>query len=393
LKTPIRRTVLALAATLAAACSPSPDVGAIPPFESCEVPALEPGELVLTEARSFVRGDGETMPHGINSYPLLQHVGDDRIDAVRDILGQANALGRPLLRTPGYMDGGDNPARIRDDDGTIREQGLAALDRVLAEAADHGVRLLLTLTNNWEGYGGARAVVDAVAPGEGLPKDAFWSEPRAVAAQVEYVQTIASRTNTINGRLYATDPTVLGWELCNEARCDDPDWCDAATLSTWAATMSAILRGAGAEQPIFWGGAGYLGQHGEDLREIAAHGGVDVLTAHVYLHYSDPWLYQLPQAERVAKAIDIGAGIVRERAEVALDYGLPLVIEELGWKVAAAGLRDAERAAVYEGWLAVAHDEGLATMPWMIGETDRPDYDGLLIRPTDHLTWEVIACH
>lgn len=158
-------------------------------------------------------------------------------------------------------------------------------------------------------------------------------------------------------------------------------------------TPAPVPSQAGAEQPIFWGGAGYLGKHGEDLRQIAEHGGVDVLTAHVYLHYSDPWLYQLPPAERVAQAVAIGAEIVRERAAVARETGLPLVIEELGWKVAADGLRDAERAAVYEGWLAVAHDEGLATMPWMIGETDRPDYDGLLIRPTDYLTWEVIACH
>ena len=49
--------------------------------------------------------------------------------------------------------GGDNPARIRDADGTIREEGLAALDLVVAEAAGAGVRLLLLLTNNWGDYG------------------------------------------------------------------------------------------------------------------------------------------------------------------------------------------------------------------------------------------------
>jgi endo-1,4-beta-mannosidase len=52
------------------------------------------------------------------------------------------------------MDGGDNPARIRDADGAIREEGLAALDAVVAEAGDADVRLLLLLTNNWQDFGG-----------------------------------------------------------------------------------------------------------------------------------------------------------------------------------------------------------------------------------------------
>ena len=93
------------------------------------------------------------------------------------------------------------------------------------------------------------------------------------------------------------------------------------------------------------------------------------------------------------EAIDIGAQIIRSRVDVALEVGLPIVIEELGWSAPQGVDRDAERAAVFEGWLSVAHDEGVATMPWMIGETGREDYDGLLIRPDDLKTREVISCH
>jgi len=382
--------LLALSCALLAACEH--EGPAIPEFRSCRTPDLPPGELVRTRAGAFLAGGEEVLPHGINSYPLLQQIGEGNLEAISDILGQAVAMGRPILRTAAFMDGGDNPARIRDEDGTIREEGLVALDRVVAEADAQGVRLLLMLTSNWDNYGGAQAVVDAAAPGEGLPKDAFWSEPRAVAAQVEYLRAIAQRTNTLTGRAYSADPAVLGWELANEPRCDDEDWCDADTLATWAAVMSQALRQAGARQPIFWGGAGYLGRHGEDLREIAERADVDVLTLHLYLHHSDPLLYRLPRGMRVDAAIDLGAEIIRDRARVALDNGLPLVVEELGWIPPDGADRDAERAEVYEGWLAVAHDEGLATMPWMIGETGREDYDGLLIRPSDTLTWEIVSC-
>jgi mannan endo-1,4-beta-mannosidase len=383
--------LLALSVLALAACT-ADDGTDIPPFEACEAPALEPDDLVEFEAGAMVAGGAEILPHGVNSYPLLQHVGNGDLGAVRDILAQAGSLGRRFLRTNAFMDGGDNPARIRDDDGAIREEGLAALDLVVAEAGDADVRLLLLLTNNWEDFGGAKAVVDAVAPGEGLPKDAFWSEPRAVAAQLDYARTIAERTNTITGRAYAADPSILGFELANEARCDDPDWCDGDTLADWSAAMSAELRDAGVRQPLFWGGAGHLGEHGEDLREVGERGGVDVLTLHLYLHHSHPYLDVLPAERRIEAAIEIGAGIIRERAEVAGELGLPVVIEELGWKPPDGADRDAERAAVFEGWLAVAHDEGLATMPWMIGETGREDFDGLLIRPDDELTRAVISC-
>ena len=64
-------------------------------------------------------------------------------------------------------------------------------------AADADVRLILVLTNNWSDYGGAPAVVEMAAPGEGLPKDAFWSEPRAVALQRAYVTTLVERVNGV----------------------------------------------------------------------------------------------------------------------------------------------------------------------------------------------------
>lgn len=36
---------------------------------------------------------------------------------------------------------------------------------------------------------------------------------------VVQMRTITQRTNTINGRVYANDPTIFAWELCNECQC------------------------------------------------------------------------------------------------------------------------------------------------------------------------------
>ncbi len=390
-----RPIVSACALVLVVGCawSDAPTPGAIEACARDQAP-LAGGAVARDDHGRLLVDGAAVVPRGLGSYPLLEHAGNGRMEAVHDIFDQALALGRPVVRTNAYLDGGRNPARIRDADGTIREEGLLGLDRLLAAAAERGVRLVLILTNNWENYGGAAAVLEAAAPGEELPKDAFWSEARAVEAQRRYVQTLVARTNEVNGRRYADDPTVFAWELVNEARCEDDAWCDAGTLVRWARAMAEALRGAGATQLVAWGGSGHLGLHGEDLERVAADGAVDVLTLHVYpfAHHALRLDASTP-GQRTALGIRLGVDAIRERAALARRHGLPLVVEELGWRGGEGADRDAERALVLGAWLRAAREQGVAAFPWMIGERGRPDYDGLLIRPDEDLaTVEALRC-
>jgi mannan endo-1,4-beta-mannosidase len=318
----------------------------------------------------------------VNSYPLLQHAGAGQLAAIADIFAQARALGRPLVRTPAFFDAGDSPARLRDERGAPREAGLQRLDRVLAAAADGGVKLLLVLANNWRDFGGAPAILELIAPGEKLPKNAFWTDPRALANQLAYQRALATRINSVNGARYADDPTIFAWELANEARCESDR--SGRTLAAWARRMSDGLRAAGVSQPIAWGGSGYLGRYGEDLRLIAADGGVDVLTLHMYA--------STLRTRRVEKVIAWGVATLRERSAVARSAGLPLLLEEVNWKPARPE-GDAERARVLGAWLAEAERLGVGSLPWMIGERGRRDYDGYLIRPEHTHTNAVLRAH
>jgi hypothetical protein len=95
---------------------------------------------------------------------------------------------------------------------------------------------------------------------------------------------------------------------------------------------------------------------------------------------------------RAEAAIDWGTALLRERASAAHAVGLPLLLEELNWKPASTSDRDSERAQVVGAWLAAARELGVGTLPWMIGELDRMDYDGYLIRPDDEQTVQQILC-
>lgn len=326
---------------------------------------------------------------GICCYPLLDHAGYQRIDAIRQIFAQARELGRPLVRTNAYLEGGEHPGRLRNDDGSRHEPGFTALDQLLREAREADVRLILTLANNWSDYGGAEAVVRMCGREK---REAFWSNDEIVEFQASHLRTLASRINTVSGVSYADDPAVFAWELCNEPR--QKGWFTRAeTLVRWASVMCKALREGGAAQPIAWGGSGYRGKYGEDLEALLADGQIDIATLHLYPYHTEPKLWKIEsRSERIERAIAVGAEVISDRAQLCRRYEKPLLVEELGWKMPNQ-TEDAERAAVMKGLLDEAQRQGVGTLPWMIGESGRPDYDGLLIsKSTQALTWGVLRC-
>ena len=351
------------------------------------------GLVRLDPSARFVDGAAQPFePRGIGSYPLLDHAGWGRLDAVRAIYDRALGLARPLVRTGAYLTGGSNPGRLRDSDGTIREEGLAALDRVVLEAQARGVRLVLVLANHWQDYGGAPATLAAVAPGEALPVSAFYTDERAIADQERYVAVIVGRVSSLDGRPYATNETIFAWELVNEPRCDG---CDPGALVAWSSRMSRAVRAAGAIQLVAWGGVGYAGAHGEDFDRLAREGGLDVMTLHLYPDIAGGLSLggDGDAAHSLWAALEAGADTIRDRARRARAAGVPLLLEEAGWRGTDEGRRDPERALVLGAWLAAAHEEGVGVLPWMIAEPDRPDYDGYLIDVArDPRTVEVLGC-
>lgn len=338
------------------------------------------------------------VPRGVGSYPLLDHVGRGRDGLAADIFAQAVAMGRPLVRTHAFFDGGRSPARLRNDDGTPHEPGLRALDRVLCMAKERGVWLLLPVANNWHDYGGAPAVVRMVhGPHAGpLGKDAFFTDPACVAAQRDHIIALLTRVNHLTGVRYAEDPTVFAWELCNEPRLEHTPLRRARRgltlqpfvgrgpgriLAAWAVAMRQAFDAAGARQLVGWGGSGHRGSHGEDMEAVLATGAVDFATLHLYPFATHPSLLRVrPWSARAAQAVALAAAVLRDRAALARAYGVPLLLEEFGWKTGAHTL-PAERQQVMRGMLQAARDEGVGTLPWMIAERGRQDYDGLLIRP------------
>ncbi|KAF9670761.1 hypothetical protein SADUNF_Sadunf13G0102400 [Salix dunnii] len=213
------------------------------------------GDFILTNHReqrelSFVERNGTQFMvdgrafyiNGWNSYWLMDHsVDEDRKPRVSAVLEAGAKMGLTVCRTWAFNDGGYNALQVSP--GRFDERVFRALDHVIAEARQHGIRLLLSLVNNLKAYGGKTQYVNwAWEEGIGLSSlnDSFFFDPSIKRYFKHYVKTLLTRKNTITGIEYRNDPTIFAWELMNEPRCiSDPS---GDTLQDWIEEMSAFVK-------------------------------------------------------------------------------------------------------------------------------------------------------
>lgn len=316
---------------------------------------------------------------GANNY----YLGFVSEDVVREVLNVASAMSLNTIRILACFESIEippgpgsvyfhfwNPATNWPDihDGP---DGLDRLDRAVAMAGDSGFRLILTLTNNWEPFGG----MPAYTKWFGLDsKDRFYTDGRCRAAYWQWVEQLILRQNKITGRLYRDEPAILGWELANEP--DSPQAGLDAILS-WTWEMASLIKSKDPNHLVSVGDQGYFlhshssgndlfdGSHGVSYEHLLGVGPVDFGTFHMY-----------PQD--MAKGEDpgdFGRMWIGEHVAAAQRANKPAVLEEYGLRVGDAGVADsAARNALYQGWLQDVADLGAAgDLVWMIGLPKSPE--------------------
>jgi mannan endo-1,4-beta-mannosidase len=166
---------------------------------------------------------------------------------------------------------------LKDGKATINEgaDGLQRLDSLVASAEKFGLKLILTLTNNWnperpqpaasvarrddEGFprgflsndygicpmdrallvadneltGGMDMYVRAFHPGG--THDLFYTDPTIITAFKTYVSKVVPR--------FANRSTILAWELANDPRCSSTlpasPHCNTRTITKWVADLGS----------------------------------------------------------------------------------------------------------------------------------------------------------
>jgi mannan endo-1,4-beta-mannosidase len=315
---------------------------------------------------------------------------------VDDVYRSAKKLGFSVMRTWAFVDIGSTDGSVASvdphsdnndgkKDGTYfqywdkslgrvvyndGEDGLQRLDYAVAKAAEHDVKMILVLTNNWFDFGG----MDQYLRWFGRVKHhEFYTDPVVKNAFKDWIAHLVNRTNTVNGRKYRDDPAIFAWELANEPRCKGTGpgatgWTKS-TIPVWADEMSSYIRSIDPNHMIAAGDEGFLnggGEHwayqandGVDNEAITAVKNIDFGTFHLY---PEDW----------GATLDWGRRWVLEHERVARRLNKPTILEEYGVKVSrddkgaiVAGLQG--RLAAYKVWNDLMFTKGgNGTMAWIL---------------------------
>lgn len=156
-----------------------------------------------------------------------------------------------------------HPFRFSPD--VWNEEAFVHLDHVIAEAARNKLYVQLCLTNWWRDTGGvvqylAWAGIEDAADDKqpfGINVERamlFYSNDAARRMYRQHVEKIVTRRNTVTGILYKDDPTIMGYELMNEAQAPTGRRHERRA---WVAEMSGFIRSLDPDHLITPGTWGY----------------------------------------------------------------------------------------------------------------------------------------
>jgi mannan endo-1,4-beta-mannosidase len=311
-----------------------------------------------------------------NAFYLMEEAARGRDDIIDETLRKLGALGVRVVRVWAF----------NDDPGKPERDVARGLDRLLARAAVHGMRLVLPLVNYWDAYGGARQWCRQSGIADAWEGDArFFTDARVRAAFFAHVAALLTRENPETGLRYGDDPTVLAWELMNEPRgiglTEDElvSWVRDAARVVHANARQLVATGEEGQERSFagyderyWRGIG--GAHlfepaqGASFSRHVALPEIDLASVHFY-----PEKYGLAPG-REAEA---GEAWIAAHAAIARAAGKPLYVGEIGLgneHASFARCSLAERRAIYRAWFAAAERAGAAGMGlWVFAYDARPD--------------------
>lgn len=232
------------------------------------------------------------------------------------------------------------------------EELLRGLDFCLAEMARRDMRAILFLSNYWQWSGGlaqyVRWITGEAIPDPDLPKIAagdwgafmkmaarFYAIPAAKELYQDFTAHLLARRNTVNGRVYHEDPTIMTWELANEPRpgVDSEETLkDVPRFCEWVDTTARFIRERAPRQLVCTGSEGIHGSLKKPDVFIAAHQtpAIDYVTVHMWLK-NWGWLKDPALGAEFEEAAIKARDHVEEHTQIATEVlRKPLVLEEFG---------------------------------------------------------------
>jgi len=353
--------------------------------------------FVSVNGTQFVH-DGKPFYYaGANSYYLFYKPWNQ----VEEVINDTKAMNLSVIRTWGFCAGPKKDGYgFLPQPGVYDEATFQRMDRIIKEAGDHGIKLMVPFENNWVFSGGSCQGMcqyvkwcnitnsDLCDPNAGpgsagaAAHDEFYTNNCTREIYKRYVTYFLNRTNTLTGVKYKDDPAIFAWQLANEPRARSDQ--TGQVLYNWVSEMSTHIKSIDSNHLLTTGEDGfylnkgsnwkYNGYDGQDFISHHQIPTIDFASYHLYL-----WDISFNQS------LD---WIDEHSYDAQNIIGKPATLNEFGYS---KPLRD----SYMQGWYDALEKAGNnGDTFWMLCDNLFPDSDGLCVYyPTDNTTSSIITAH
>lgn len=308
--------------------------------------------FVKTKGQHFYKGDSETPYYflGTNFWygPILASEGQggnrERLCAELDTLQK---LGVNNLRiVVGADAGSDNANTVRPylqpEPGVLNDTLLVGLDYLLVEMQKRDMVAVLYLTNSWDWSGGYGFYLKATghgdspnASGEGYNDyvdyaKMFFHDAQARQLFYNHVRTIVSRTNSLTGKAYKDDPTIMAWQLCNEPR--PFGRAEEADFLSWVKETAALIKEIDPNHLVSTGSEGVIGCNVDAnlCRDVHADSNIDYMTVHIW-PANWGWASRDRLFDALGNVYQKSTDYLEQHNRISALIDKPYVVEEFGY--------------------------------------------------------------
>lgn len=312
--------------------------------------------FVRTDGVHFYKGDSHTPYYyvGTNFWygPILGSTSEaGNRKRLCEELDSLKALGVDNLRILAGADAGSKNVTsvtpyLQTAPGVYDERMLVGLDYLLAEMHKRGMVAVIYLTNSWDWSGGygfyLRATGHGDSPdahGEGYKAyvkyaTEFNHDTKAQELYFNHVRRIVSRVNSLTGKPYRDDPTIMAWQLCNEPRVFGSrsfrGYKDG--FAEWSRKSTALIKSLDPNHLVSTGSEGLIGcDFDRELYERQhSDPNIDYLTVHIW---PVNWSWAKPDrlSEDLPNVFRKTQECISQHEAYAKKLGKPFVIEEFGY--------------------------------------------------------------
>lgn len=226
--------------------------------------------------------------------------------------------------------------------GKFNDGNLNGLDILMDEAGKRDMKVILFLSNNWEWSGGWlqyliwNGKIDKIRSAEKLN----WDDQRDFTAKFytceecknqyfEQVRKIITRRNSVNGKKYTKDKTLMAWEIANEPRPMRP--ASNEDYKKFIAESAAFIKSLDKNHLVTTGSEGEQGTEDMNLyKENHADKNIDYLTIHIWPKNWE-WFRNDAMDKDFESVKKKTSEYIQAHIKIADELKKPLVLEEFGF--------------------------------------------------------------